>query len=150
GVAGGLAAVVAVAEGAVGVEGHASVCRVAELGRREGVALGVRVVDRKSVVWGKSVGDGAGLGHGRVVAVGVRRVVDQPYRNRDGCLGAARAVGLAVGLDVGGGLFREGVAGGLAAVVAVAEGAVGVEGHASVCRVAELGRREGVALGVRV
>src|SRR2546425_1187697 len=41
------------------------------------------------------------------------------------------------------GLVGEGVAGGLAAVVAVAEGAVGVEGHASVGRVAELGGGEG-------
>src|SRR3989475_6700188 len=48
------------------------------------------------------------------------------------------------------GLVGEGVAGGLAAVVAVAEGAVGVEGHAPVGRVAELGGGEGVALGVRV
>src|SRR2546428_3256246 len=40
----GLAAVVAVAEGAVGVEGHAPVGRVAELGGGEGVGLGVRVV----------------------------------------------------------------------------------------------------------
>src|SRR2546425_8685880 len=47
------------------------------------------------------------------------------------------------------GLVGEGVGGGLAAVVAVAEGAVGVEGHAPVGRVAELGGREGVALGVR-
>src|SRR2546426_117189 len=60
------------------------------------------------------------------------------------------AVGRAVRRPVVTGLVGEGVAGGLAAVVAVAEGAVGVEGHAAVGRAADLLRRDGVALGVRV
>src|SRR5439155_1499068 len=146
------AAVVAVAEGAVGVEGHASVGRVAELGGGEGVGLGVRVVrqdtggravERKST--GANCSDVA-------VVVGGRRVVDRRDRDRDGGRGAALwvvflrrarpAVVAALSLHDALPIF--------AAVVAVAEGAVGVEGHASVGRVAELGGREGVGLGVRV
>src|SRR2546428_12633069 len=77
GVAGGLAAVVAVAEGAVGVEGHAPVGRVAELGGGEGVGLGVGVVGEDA--GGRAVEDcdRAALGHGGAVAVGDRRVVDR-------------------------------------------------------------------------
>src|SRR3989449_4435567 len=92
GVGRGLAAVVAVAEGAVGVEGHASVGRVAELGGREGVGLGVGVV-------GEDAGGGAGgdcdraaLGYGGAVAVCDRSVVDGRDRNRDG--GRAAALGV--------------------------------------------------------
>src|SRR5437667_62358 len=76
GVAGGLAAVVAVAEGAVGVEGHASVGRVAELGGGEGVALGVRVVGEDAGRRAVEHCDRAALGHGGAVVVGDRRVVD--------------------------------------------------------------------------
>src|SRR5437870_3411856 len=148
----GRGAVVAVAEGAVGVEGHASVGRVAELGGGEGVGLGVRVV-------GEDAGGGAveycvraALGHGGAVVVGDRRVVDRRDRNRD----CGRAAALGVGdwwrarAAVVAGLVEIGRASCRAGVVAVAEGAVGVEGHASVGRVAELGGREGVGLGVGV
>src|SRR3989442_11584174 len=69
------------------------------------------------------------------------------FRSRDRGRAAALAVGRAVRRPVVTGLVGEGVAGGLAAVVAVAEGAVGVEGQAAVGRVAELGGCEGVALG---
>src|SRR3989475_12294327 len=77
------AAVVAVAEGAVGVEGHASVGRVAELGGREGVGLGVRVVGEDA--GGRAVEDcdRAALGHGGAVVVSDRRVVDRRDRTRD-------------------------------------------------------------------
>src|SRR5207249_3933637 len=150
GVAGGLAAVVAVAEGAVGVEGSAGGWGRAGVGGGEGGAVGVRVVGEDA--GGRAVEDcdRAGLRHGGAVVVGARRVVDRRDRNRDGGCGAALGVGRAVRRAVVAGLVGEGVGGGLAAVVAVAEGAVGVEGHASVGRVAELGGREGVALGVRV
>src|SRR5207244_242369 len=96
GVAGGLAAVVAVAEGAVGVEGHAPVGRVAELGGGEGVALGVRVVGEDA--GGRAVEDcdRAALGHGGAVVVGGPRVVAGRVRNRDGGCGAALGVGRAV------------------------------------------------------
>src|SRR5439155_235685 len=150
GVAGGLGVVVAVAEGAVGVAGHAPVGRVAELGGGEGVALGVRVVGEDA--GGRAVEhcDRAALGHGGAVVVGDRRVVDGRDRNRDG--GRAAALGAGVwGRDRPGvvtGLVGEGVAGGLAAVVAVAEGAVGVEGHASVGRVFEFVGRGPLGLGL--
>src|SRR5437870_5380608 len=150
GVAGGLAAVVAVAEGAVGVEGHAAVGRVAELGGGEGVALGVRVVGQDAGGGAVEHGDRAALRHGGAVVVGDRRVVDRRARNRDGGRGAALGVRRAVRRAVVAGLVGEGVGGCLAAVVAVAEGAVGVEGHAAVGRVAELGGGEGVGLGVGV
>src|SRR5207253_154919 len=93
GVGGGLAAVVAVAEGAVGVERHASVGRVAELGGGEGVALGVRVVGEDA--GGRAVEhcDRAALGHGGAVVVGDRRVVDRRYPTRDGGRAAALGVG---------------------------------------------------------
>src|SRR5439155_1724614 len=94
--------------------------------------------------------DRAALGHGGAVVVGDRRSSEERRGGRDGGCGAAPGVGRAVRRAVVAGLVGEGVAGGLAAVVAVAEGAVGVEGHAPVGRVAELGGREGVALGVRV
>src|SRR5206468_2066875 len=136
---GGLAAVVAVAEGAVGVEGHAPVGRIAELRRGEGVGLGVGVV--REDAGGRAVehGDRAALGHGGAVVVGGRRVVYRRDRNRDG--GRAAAIGRG---NSGGGAVASGVVGvgngrGLAAVVAVAAGAVGVECHASVGRVATLG-----------
>src|SRR3989442_2850846 len=60
------------------------------------------------------------------------------FRSRDRGRAAALAVGRAVRRPVVTGLVGEGVAGGLAAVVAVAERPVGVEGHAAVRRVAEL------------
>src|SRR5207247_453247 len=152
GVGRGLAAVVAVAEGAVGVEGHAPVGRVAELGGGEGVGLGVRVVGEDAGGGAVEDCDRAALGHGGAVVVGDRRVVDRRDRNRDGGRAAALGVGdwWRARRAVVTGLVGEGVARGLAAVVAVAEGAVGVEGHASVGRVAELGGREGVGLGVGV
>src|SRR2546426_10805046 len=81
GVARGLAAVVAVAEGAVGVEGHASVGRVAELGGCEGVALGVGVVRQDAGGGAVEHCDRAALGHGGAVVVGDRRVVDLRDRN---------------------------------------------------------------------
>src|SRR2546427_7963500 len=77
GVAGGLAAVVAVAEGPVGVEGQAAVGRVAELRRREGVGLGVGVVGQDAGGRAVKDGDRAALGHGGAVVVGDRRVVDR-------------------------------------------------------------------------
>src|SRR5207249_299237 len=94
----------------------------------------------------------AALGHGGAVVVGDRRVVHRRDRNRDRGRGAALGVGhwRRARRAVVTGLVGEGVARGLAAVVAVAEGAVGVEGHAPVGRVAELRRGEGVALGVRL
>src|SRR5207245_2388504 len=115
-----------------------------------GVAVGVRVVGEDAGGGAVEDGDRAALGHGGAVVVGDRRVVDRRDRNRDGGRAAALGVRCAVGRAVVAGLVGEGVGRGLAAVVAVAEGAVGVEGHASVGRVAELGGREGVALGVRV
>src|SRR5439155_1102062 len=102
GVAGGLAAVVAVAEGAVGVEGHASVCRVAELGGGDGVGLGVRVV--REDTGGRAVEHGvrAALGHGGAVVVGDRPVVRWRDRNRDGGrVRVERAVVRLVGERVG-------------------------------------------------
>src|SRR3989441_417626 len=151
GVGGGLAAVVAVAEGAVGVERHASVGRVAELGGREGVALGVRVVGEDAGGRAVEASDRAALGHGGAVAVGDRRVVDRRDRDfffNDTATTEIYTLSLHDALPISG-LVGEGVGGGLAAVVAVAEGAVGVEGERPVGRVAELGGREGVALGVR-
>src|SRR5207244_945585 len=124
---GGLAAVVAVAEGAVGVEGHAAVGRVAELRRREGVALGVRVVREHAGRRAVEHRDRAALGDGGAVVVGGRRVVHGSDRNRDGGRAAALAVGRAVGRPVVLGFVTLCRSGGLAAVVAVAEGAVGVE-----------------------
>src|SRR2546425_1274318 len=149
GVGGGLAAVVAVAEGAVGVEGHASVGRVAELGGREGVVLGVRVVGEDA--GGRAVEDcdRAALGHGGAVVVGDRRVVVFCLMIRRPPRSTLFPYTTLFRSAVVAGLVGEGVGGGLAAVVAVAEGAVGVEGHASVGRVAELGVRGGVALSVR-
>src|SRR2546425_714599 len=78
-------------------------------------------------------GDRAALGHGGAVVVCDRRVVDRRDRNGDGGRAAALGGGRAVGPAVVAGLLGEGVARGLAAVVAVVEGAVGVEGRASVC-----------------
>src|SRR5207247_4772531 len=83
----------AVAEGAVGVEGHASVGRVAELGGGEGVALGVRVVGEDAGRRAVEHCDRAALGHGGAVVVGDRRVVDGRDRNRDGGRAAALGVG---------------------------------------------------------
>src|SRR5206468_3110782 len=149
---GGLAAVVAVAEGAVGVEGHAPVGRIAELRRGEGVGLGVGVVRQDAGGRAVEHGDRAALGHGGAVVVGGRRVVDRRDRDRDGGRGAALGVGdwWRARRAVVAGLVGEGVAGGLAAVVAVAEGAVGVEGHASVGRVAEFALSLHVALPICV
>src|SRR5207253_1536461 len=149
GVGGGLAAVVAVAEGAVGVEGHAPVGRVAELGGREGVGLGVRVDGESTRVSSGEVCDWDAVVCGSDVVVGDRRVVGRRGRNRFVFPSAALADGYALSLHDALPILGEGVGGGLAAVVAVAEGAVGVEGHAPVGRVAELGGREGVGLGVR-
>src|SRR5437899_7767714 len=121
-VGGGLAAVVAVAEGAVGVEGHAPVGRVAELGGGEGVGLGVRVV--REDAGGRAVEhcDRAALGHGGAVAVGDRRVVDRRDRNRDGGRAAALGVGdwWRARRAVVTGLVGEGRGSGRLAVVAVA------------------------------
>src|SRR5207249_3041141 len=86
------------------------------------------------------------------VAVGDRRVVDGRDRNRD--CGCATALGVGhwrrARRPVVTGLVGEGVGRGLAAVVAVAEGAVVGAGVAFVGRVAAPGGREGVALGVGV
>src|SRR2546426_111587 len=81
--------------------------------------------------------DRAALGHGGAVVVGDRRVVDRRDRNRDGGPGGATWGRRAPCYAVCPGLVGERVGRGLAAVVAVAEGAVGVEGHASVGRVAD-------------
>src|SRR5439155_1174707 len=150
GVAGGLGVVVAVAEGAVGVAGHAAVGRVAELRRREGVALGVRVVGEDA--GGRAVEhcDRAALGHGGAVVVGDRRVVDGRDRNRDSGRAAALGVGRAVGRAVVAGLVGDGFGGGLAAVVAVLFAYATLFRSAAVGRVAELRGGEGVGLGVRV
>src|SRR5207245_2264763 len=110
-----------------------------------GVAVGVRVVGQDAGGGAVEDCDRAALGHGGAVVVGDRRVVDGRDRNRDGGRAAALGVRCAVGRAVVAGLGGEGVGGGLAAVVAVAEGAVGVGRHASVGRVAELGRCEAVA-----
>src|SRR5207245_1125946 len=120
-----------------------------DVSKRDGSQVGVRIVHVSVVCEDVYIDRGVLVGGGAVV-VGDRRVVDRRDRNRDGGCGAALGVRRAVRRAVGTGLVGEGVARGLAAVVAVAEGAVGVERHASVGRVAELGGREGVALGVRV
>src|SRR5439155_421758 len=148
GAAAGLAAVVAVAVGAVGVVFHASVGRRAFLSFPTRRSSDLRVVRQDT--GGRAVEhcDRAALGHGGAVVVGGRRVVHRRDRNRDGGRGAALGVGdwWRARRAVVTGLVGEGVAGGLAAVVAVAEGAVGVEGHAPVGRIAELRRGEGVGL----
>src|SRR2546427_59865 len=143
-----LAAVVAVAEGAVGVEGHAPVGRVAELGGGEGVALGVRVVGEDAGGRAVEHGDRAALGHGGAVVVGDRRVVDRRDRNRDGGRAAALGVGHWRRARSGSahGFTPVTVRCRIPAFACVTEGAVGVEGHAAVGRVAELGGREGVGL----
>src|SRR3989454_1012346 len=74
------------------VEGHASVGRVAELGRREGVALGVRVVRQDAGGGSFQAGDRARLGQGGGVQAGGRRVVDR--RDRNGDRGRAAALGV--------------------------------------------------------
>src|SRR2546427_757726 len=147
-----LAAVVAVAEGAVGVEGHAPVGRVAELGGGEGVALGVRVVGEDAGGCAVEHCERAALGHGGAGVVGDRRVVDGRDRNRDGCCVAALGVGhwrFFCNDTATTEIYTLSLHDALP-ILAVAEGAVGVEGHAPVGRVAELGGGEGVALGVRV
>src|SRR5207245_804344 len=120
-----------------------------DVSKRDGSQFGVRIVHVSVVCEDVYIDRGVLVGGG-AVAVGDRRVVDRRDRDRDGGRAAALGVGRAVGRAVVTGLVGEGVGRGLAAVVAVAEGAVGVEGHASVGRVAELGGREGVGLGVRV
>src|SRR5439155_1659946 len=145
GVGRGLAAVVAVAERPVGVEGHAAVRRVAELGRREDVALGVRVVGEHAGRRAVEHRDRAALGHRRAVVAGGRGVVHRRDRKRDRGRAAALGVGRAVRRAVVAGLVGEGVARGLAAVVAVAGRPVGVEGDAAVGAVAQLLRRQRVA-----
>src|SRR5439155_1288982 len=150
GVGRGLAAVVAVAERPVGVERPAAVGGVGLVFSRELFRCGVRVVRQDAGRRAVEHGDRAALGDGGAVVAGGRGVVDRRDRNRDGGRAAALAVGRAVRRPVVTGLVGEGVARGLAAVVAVAEGAGGVEGHAAVGRVAELLRRCGVALGVGV
>src|SRR5207244_3250400 len=146
GVGGGLAAVVAVAEGAVGVEGHAAVRRIAELRGGEGVEIGGGACGEGAEGCVVEDCDRAALGRGGAVVVGNRRVGRRRVVNRDGGRGAALGVGgwWRARPAVVAGLVGEGVGGGLAAVVAVAEGAVGVEGHAPVGRIAELRRGEGV------
>src|SRR4029077_19239482 len=115
GVAAGLAAVVAVAEGAVGVECHAAVGGVAELGSCEGVGLGVGVVRQDAGRGAVEDGDRAALGDGGAVVVGGRRVVDGCDRNGDGGCAAVLGVRCAVRRAVVAGLIGEGVAAGLAA-----------------------------------
>src|SRR5207244_1959784 len=114
------------------------------------VALGVRVVGEDAGGRAVEIGRAACRGSGGAVVVGDRRVVDRRDRNRDGGRGAALGVRRAVRRAVVTGLVRSGERRGGDEGGAVGEGAVGVEGHASVGRVAELGGGEGVALGVRV
>src|SRR3989441_443709 len=76
--------------------------------------------------------DCAALGHGGAVVVGDRRVVDRRDRNRDGGRGARFGENTSVLHALASGVLGDLLGRGLAAVVAVAEGAVGVEGHASV------------------
>src|SRR5437870_1382203 len=129
GVDGGLVAVVAAGVGAVEVEGDASVGRVAGFGGGYGVPRGVRVFPTRRSSDLVEHCDRAALGHGGAVVVGDRRVVDGRDRNRDGGRAAALGVGhwRRARRAVVAGLVGEGVGRGLAAVVAVAEGAVGVD-----------------------
>src|SRR5207244_676347 len=150
GVAGGLAAVVGVAEGVVGVEADAAVGGVAELGGGEGVGLGVGVVRQHAGRRAVEHRDRAALGDGGAVADRYGGVVDGSDRNRDGGRAAALGVGRAVRRPVVAGLVGEGVARCLAAVVAVAACPARLASDLAVGGVAELGRREGVALGVGV
>src|SRR5439155_186485 len=118
GVGRGLAAVVAVDEGAVGVEGHALVHRGAGLRRGEGLALCCRLIVRDPGGRGAESRSRAAPVPGGAVVVRGRRVVDGRDRNRDGGRAAALGVGRAVRRAVVAGLVGEGVGGGLAAVVA--------------------------------
>src|SRR5207245_11161087 len=123
--------------------------RWAELGGRDVVALGFRFVV-------EDAGGRAVLYFFRAVLRPAGSIVF-PYttlfrsrdRDRDGGRAAALGVGRAVGRAVVAGRVGEGAGDVLAADVAVAGVAVGVEGHASVGGGAELGGREGAALGVR-
>src|SRR2546427_529828 len=126
GVARGLAAVVAVAERPVGVEGHAADRRTAEPRRRQGAALGVRVVGDHAVCSAFDHGDRAFFFFNDTATTEIYTLSLHDalpiYRGR----AAALAVGRAVRRPVVTGLVGEGVARGLAAVVAVAERPVGV------------------------
>src|SRR5439155_1004681 len=92
----GLAAVVAVAERPVGVERHAAVGGVAELGRREGVALGVRVVGLGTARRSAPLTYPARLRDCGGVVAGGRGVVHGSDRKRDRGRAAALSVGPAV------------------------------------------------------
>src|SRR3989475_111073 len=133
----GLAAVVAVAEGAVGVEGHASVFFLMIRRPPRSTLFPYTTLFRSA--GGRAVEhcDRAALGHGGAVVVGDRRVVDRRDRNRDGGRGAALGVGdrQRERPRVDSSLGQESDGRCLVAVVAVAEGAVVVEGHASLGRV---------------
>src|SRR2546422_436507 len=128
GVGGGLAAVVAVAEGAVGAERHASVGRVAELGCCEGVALGVGVVRQDAGGGAVEHGDRAALGLFFFNDTATTEIYTLSLHDALPICAAALGVGhwWRARRAVVTGLVGEGVGGGLAAVVAVAEGAVGV------------------------
>src|SRR3989475_526013 len=150
GVARGLAAVVAVAERPVGVEGHAAVRRVAELRRREGVALGVRVVRQHAGRRAVEHRDRAGIRLSCTLSASSRGVVYLSDRSRGGGCAAAFVVFFndTATTEIYTLSLHDALP--ISAVVAVAERPVGVEGHAAVRRVAQLRRREGVGLGVRV
>src|SRR5207244_33933 len=94
-----------------------------DVSKRDGSQVGVRIV-HVSVVCEDGYIDRGVLGGGGAVVDRDGGVVDGSDRNRDGGRAAALAVGRAVGRPVVTGLVGEGVAGGLAAVVAVAEGPV--------------------------
>src|SRR5207249_11328829 len=119
--------------------------------KRDGLQVGVRVVGVGVVCEDVYIDRGILVGGG-AVAVGDRRVVDGRDRNRD--CGCATALGVGdwwrARRAVVTGLVGEGVGRGLAAVVAVAEGEGGVEGHGHVWRSGELVGCEGVGVGVGV
>ncbi len=122
-VGGGLAAIVLVADGTVGVDGEGAVGRAAgdgDAGQVEAV-VGVRVVAGHIDVDAAAFIDDGSVGHGN------RRVVHRRDPDVDG-----DRVGLGAGLVLDG--VGEAVGGGLAAVVLVADGAIGVDDHGAVGR----------------
>src|SRR5439155_1702089 len=130
GVARGLAARSAVRRGGNGCGCQAAVGRVVKMRRREGVAACVGVVRAYAGRRSLEYSGGPVRCDGGAVVVGGRGVVHRRDRKRDRSRAAALAVGRAVRRPVVTGLVGEGVARGLAAVVAVAERPVGVEGDA--------------------
>src|SRR3989454_618914 len=134
GVGGGLAAVVAVAEEIGSAQGRTSVSLEARLARCACDDLGVRVVGEDA--GGRAVED---CDRAALVFFFNDTATTEIYTlSLHDALPICRAAALGVGhwwrarRAVVAGLVGEGVGGGLAAVVAVAEGAGGVDGHASV------------------